>query len=127
MGRWLRAWTQPCLAHNEHSTNIYATIQLTDSTTEGATITPAELTQEWLGEHGFIFGSEVAAPWVWNDGLLSLWFEAELTTDLENIFGGNCGDVIGGEKQTARKLIIDGQLYILRQDGLYTATGSRVK
>ena len=22
MGRWLRAWTQPCLAHNEHSTNI---------------------------------------------------------------------------------------------------------
>ena len=105
---------------------VDATIQLTDSTTEGATITPAELTQEWLGEHGFIFGSEVAAPWVYGTPL-TLWFEADLTTDLENIFGGNCGDVIGGDQSKARKLIIDGQLYILRPDGLYTATGSRVK
>ena len=105
---------------------VDATILLTDTTTEGATSDPALLTQEWLGEHGFIFGSEVAAPWVYGTPL-TLWFEADLTTDLENIFGGNCGDVIGGEKQTAKKVIIDGQLYILRPDGLYTATGSRVK
>ena len=105
---------------------VDATILLTDTTTEGATLEASQLTQEWLSEHGFIFGSEVAAPWVYGTPL-TLWFEADLTTDLENIFGGNCGDVIGGEKQTARKLIIDGQLYILRPDGLYTATGSRVK
>ena len=106
---------------------VDSTIQLTDSTTEGATITPAELTQEWLGEHGYIFGEEVNAPWEWNEGVLTLWFESELSTDLEDIWGGNCGDIIGGEKQRARKLLIDGQLYILCQDGLYTATGTRVK
>ena len=105
---------------------VDATIQLTDTTTEGATIDPTLLTQEWLGEHGFLFGTEVAAPWVYGTPL-TLWFEADLTTDLENIFGGNCGDIIGGEKQSAKKLIIDGQFYILRQDGLYSATGSRVK
>ena len=105
---------------------VDATIQLTDSTTEGATITPAELTQDWLGEHGYIFGEEVNAPWVYGTPL-TLWFEAELTTDVENIFGGNCGDVIGGEKQTAKKVIIDGQLYILREDDLYNMAGMRVK
>ena len=105
---------------------VDATIQLTDSTTEGATITYAELTQEWLGEHGYIFGAEVAAPWVYGEQL-TLWFESEISTDLENIFGGNCGDVIGGEKQTARKLIIDGQLYIIRPDGIYNATGARLQ
>ena len=105
---------------------VDATIQLTDTTTEGATIDPTLLTQVWLGERGFLFGTEVAAPWVYSTPL-TLWFEADLTTDLENIFGGNCGDIIGGEKQSAKKLIIDGQFYILRQDGLYSATGSRVK
>ena len=105
---------------------VDSTIQLTDSTTEGATITPAELTQEWLGEHGFIFGSEVAAPWVYSSPL-TLWFEADLTTDLEDTLGGNCGEIIGGEKQTAKKLIINGQLYILRSEGLYNATGVRLR
>ena len=103
-----------------------ATIQLTDSTTEGATISVAELTQAWLGEHGYVFGTEVAAPWELNKGVLALWYENELSTDLENIFDGNCGNIIGGEKQAARKLIINGQFYILRQDGLYNVTGARV-
>ena len=106
---------------------VDSTIQLTDSTTEGATITPAELTQEWLGEHGYIFGEEVNAPWEWNEGVLTLWFESELSTDLEDIWGGNCGDIIGGEKQRARKLLIDGQLYILRDGKLYDAQGLQVK
>ena len=106
---------------------VDATIQLTDTTTEGATIDAALMTQEWLGEHGFLFGTEVAAPWVLNEGLLTLWFEAEITTDLEEIVGGNCGDVIGGEKKEAKKLLIDGQLYILRPDGLYNATGARLQ
>jgi hypothetical protein len=84
------------------------------------------LTQEWLGEHGFLFGTEVAAPWVYGEQL-TLWFETELTTDIENIFPGNCGDVFGGEQSTAKKVLIDGQLYILRPDGLYNATGARLK
>ena len=105
---------------------VDATILLTDTTTEGATLDPALMTQEWLGEHGFIFGSEVAAPWVYSSPL-TLWFEADLTTDLEDTLGGNCGEIIGGEKQTAKKLIINGQLYILRSEGLYNATGVRLR
>jgi hypothetical protein len=103
-----------------------ATVQLIDTTTEGATLAWSEVTAEWLGEHGYTLGESVDAPWVKGEQL-TLWFEDELSTDLENIFGGNCGDVIGGDQSKARKLIIDGQLYILRPDGLYTATGSRVK
>ena len=104
-----------------------ATIQLTDTTTEGATIALASMTKEWLGEHGYVFGAEVAAPWVWTEGVLTLWFESELSTDLENIFDGNCGNIIGGENQMAKKMIINGQMYILRHDGLYNITGARVR
>jgi hypothetical protein len=103
-----------------------ATIQLTDTTTEGATIALASMTKEWLGEHGYVFGNEVAAPWVWNEGYLILWFESELPTDLENVWG-DCSDVTGNGKQSALKLMIDGQLYILREDGLYNMAGMRVK
>ena len=105
---------------------VDANVQATDTTTEGATLDPTLLTQEWLGEHAFLFGTEVTAPWVYGEQL-TLWFETELTTGVEDIFGGNCGDVNAGSKQNARKLIIDGQLYILRSDGLYNATGTRVK
>ena len=104
-----------------------ATIQLTDTTTEGATLAWNEVTTAWLGEHGFLFGTEVAAPWVWNEGIMTLWFEDELTTGVEDIFGGNCGDIIGGGQSSAKKMIIDGQLYILRADGLYNATGARLR
>jgi hypothetical protein len=79
-----------------------------------------------LAEHGYKLGESVDAPWVVGKEL-QLWFEDELSTDLENIFGGNCGDVLGGENQMAKKMIINGQMYILRHDGLYNATGARVK
>ena len=103
-----------------------ATVQQTDTTTEGASLAWSEVTAEWLGAHGYKLGESVDAPWVKGEQL-TLWFESELSTDLEDIWGGSCGDILGGEKQRARKLLIDGQLYILRQDGLYTATGTRVK
>ena len=63
---------------------VDATIQLTDTTTEGATIAPALLTQEWLGEHGYLFGEEVTAPWVYGEQL-TLWFEDELYTGVEDV------------------------------------------
>jgi hypothetical protein len=103
-----------------------ATIQLTDTTTEGANLSAAAFLPEWCTEHGFQFGSDATAPWVWNEGYLTLWFEGDLSTDLENIWG-NCGDMVGGTNQTAKKLLINGQMYILRHDGLYNATGARVK
>ncbi len=106
---------------------VDATVLLTDTTTEGATIKAALMTQEWLGEHGYLFGEQVDAPWVWNEGIMTLWFEDELTTGVEDIFGGNCGDIIGGGKPCAKKVIINGQLYIVRPDGLYNATGARLQ
>jgi hypothetical protein len=86
----------------------------------------ALLTQAWLGEHGYLFGEQVDTPWVYGEQL-TLWFEDELSTGVEDIFGGNCGDILGGENQAAKKLMINGQIYILRHDGLYTTTGFRVK
>ena len=103
-----------------------ATVQLTDTTTEGANLSATAFLPEWCTEHGFHFGSDSTAPWVWNEGYLTLWFEGDLSTDLENIWG-NCGDMVGGTNQTAKKLLINGQMYILRHDGLYNATGARVK
>ena len=106
---------------------IDATVQLTDTTTEGADLSATAFLPEWCAEHGFKFGSDVTAPWVWNEGYLTLWFESELSTGVEDIFGGNCDDILGGENQAAKKLIINGQLYVLRHDGLYNITGTRVK
>ena len=105
---------------------IDATVQLTDTTTEGATLAWSEVTTAWLGEHGYKLGTSVDAPWVYGEQL-TLWFESELETGVEDIFGGNCGDIIGSGKQSAKKIIIDGQMYILRHDGLYNITGARVK
>ena len=102
-----------------------ATVQLTDTTTEGATLAWSAVTAEWLGAHGYKLGTSVEAPWVKGEQL-TLWFEKESSTDLENIWG-NCGEILGNENQAAKKLIINGQLYILRHDGLYNATGARVK
>ncbi len=105
---------------------VDATIQLTDTTTEGANLAWSAVTIEWLGAHGYKLGESVDAPWVKGEQL-TLWFESELSTGVEDIFGGNCGDILGGENQAAKKLIINGQLYVLRYDGLYNITGTRVK
>ena len=104
---------------------IDATVQLSDTTTEGANLAWETVTPEWLAEHGYKLGESVDAPWVVGKEL-QLWFEDELSTNVENIWG-NCGDILGDENQTAKKVMINGQLYILRRDGLYTITGARVK
>jgi hypothetical protein len=85
----------------------------------------SEVTVSWLGEKGYQFGNTVDAPWVKGEQLI-LWFESELTTDLENIWG-NCGEVIGGSNQTTKKMIINGQLYILRDGKVYNIVGAQVK
>ena len=105
---------------------VDSTIQLTDTTTEGANLAWSAVTIEWLGAHGYKLGESMDAPWVKGEQL-TLWFESELSTGVEDIFGGNCGDILGGENQAAKKLIINGQLYVLRHDGLYNITGTRVK
>lgn len=97
---------------------VDATILLTDTTTEGATIDAALMTHEWLGEHGFLFGTEVAAPWVWNEGIMTLWFEAEITTDVEHIVLPN-GITIDGTN-----IIADGMIEVYNIQGTLMATGN---
>ena len=103
---------------------IDATIQLTDTTTEGATLAWENVTAEWLGEHGFKLGENIDTPWEKGENLI-LWYENDQTTDLENIWGDG-SDMVSG-KPAAKKLIINGQMYILRHDSLYSITGARVK
>jgi hypothetical protein len=104
---------------------VDATVQLTDTTTEGATIKAEDLTQTWLGEHGYLFGEQVDAPWVYGEQL-TLWFESELNTGLEDILGGNCGDINGG-KPAAKKIIVNGQILIIRDGKIYNAQGVQVQ
>jgi hypothetical protein len=68
---------------------IDAAIQLTDSTTEGANLSAIDFLPEWCVEHGFEFGADVTAPWVWSDGRLLLWFENSSSTDVENLPNSN--------------------------------------
>ena len=103
---------------------VDASIQLADTTTEGATLAWENVTAEWLGEHGFKLGENIDTPWEKGENLI-LWYENDQTTDLENIWSDG-SDMVSG-KPAAKKLIINGQMYILRHDSLYSITGARVK
>ena len=104
---------------------IDATIQLADTTTEGANLAWEEITSEWLANHAYLLGDNVDAPWVKTADALLLWFECDGTTDVEDVWG-ECNGNINAATSAAKKLIIDGQLYILRNNVLYDATGARV-
>ena len=104
---------------------VDASIQLADNTTEGANLAWSEVTTAWLGEHGYKLGATVDAPWVKTGGL-TLWFENDLPTDLENTWG-NCGEVIGGSNQTTKKMLINGQLMLIRNGEIYNLVGARVR
>ena len=104
---------------------VDASIQLTDTTTEGANLAWSAVTTAWLGEHGYKLGATVDAPWVKTGGL-TLWFENDLPTDLENTWG-NCGEVIGGSNQTTKKMLINGQLMLIRNGEIYNLVGARVR
>lgn len=101
-----------------------ANVEQTSTTTEGETLAWSAVTEEWLVENGYQLGNNVDAPWVKEAELLVLWYE-DRTTDVENIGGGEGGN--GSNKQNAQKMFINGQLYILRHDSLYSITGARVK
>ena len=75
-------------------TAIDATIELNDTTTEGATLERSSLTFDWLVEHNFAFGKEISSPWVLDeDNELLLWFEVidedvaieNVDEDVENV------------------------------------------
>ena len=101
-----------------------ATVQLTDTTTEGATLAWSEVTAEWLGAHGYKLGTSVDAPWELTDDMLKLWFEKEEIEDgVDNIWV----DDANNGKHKSKKIMMDGQLLIIRDGELYNIVGTRLK
>ena len=103
---------------------VDATIQLTDTTTEGATLAWSAVTEEWLVENGYQLGNTVDAPWVKEADGLILWYE-DRTTDVENI--GGCEGGNASNKQNAKKIFVNGQLMLIRNGEIYNLVGARVK
>ena len=118
---WPRIYGLPeqYIKHNYVVTDlaaIDANIQQTDSTTEGATLAWEEVTNEWLANHGFVEGTTVETPWLFQDDVLILWYEAEVEDDVDNIMDGNNNDA-------SKKLMLDGQLFIIHNGKTYNIMG----
>ena len=100
---------------------INATIAATDTTTEGADMVVSALTAEWLNGHGFILGNSIDAPWVLNEGALNLWFEdALIGSGIEDVWA----DDTTSTQSTTRKLIMNGQVIIIRDGKMYNIMGN---
>ena len=122
---WPRIYGSPekCLKDNYVTSALAvldATIAADNTTTEGADMAANELTSEWLNTHGFALGNSVTAPWVMNNGALYLWFEDGQTgTGIEDIWTDNA-------TSTARKMLINGQVVIIRDGQMYSVLGVRL-
>ena len=91
---WPKFYNAPekCLSNNYVVSNlaaIDATIELNDTTTEGATMSRSSLTLDWLTNHNFVLGETIASPWELNeDNDLGLWFEmlnGDVEVAIENV------------------------------------------
>jgi hypothetical protein len=96
---------------------VDATILLTDTTTEGATIDATLLTQEWLNEHGYVFGSNVDAPWQLDDQLI-LWYENSITSNVDDIIISEELTIEGNMLQSA------GMMHLYNIHGMLVAQGT---
>ncbi len=100
-----------------------ATIQQTDTTTEGATLAWSEVTAEWLSAHNYQLGTSIDSPWVLSEESLNLWFENTMNdTGIEDIWTDN----INKDHSTTCKMIIEGQLVIIRAGKMYNVIGGRL-
>lgn len=100
-----------------------ATIQLADTTTEGESLAWSEVTADWLSAHGYQLGTSIDAPWVLSEGKLHLWFENEKTdTGIDDIWTDNIQET----QSTTRKMIIGGQLIIIRGGKKYNVMGGNL-
>lgn len=102
---------------------VDATIQLADTTTEGESLAWSEVTADWLSAHGYQLGTSIDAPWVLSEGKLHLWFENEKTdTGIDDIWTDNIQET----QSTTRKMIIGGQLIIIRGGKKYNVMGGNL-
>ncbi len=85
---------EKCLKNNYVISTLSAfdsSIELTDTTTEGATLEREKITTEWLQNHNFIIGENINAPWaVDEENNIHLWFEQKIEeTNVEYIEQNN--------------------------------------
>ena len=94
---------------NNYATEDLAIIDTTvadnDSTTEGKTIAPEEITAEWLNTQNFLFGDSIAQPWLLTETSFGLWFE--------DLIGGFYADadeitVLVGQKAQVTLTVVGG-------------------
>lgn len=122
---WPRIYGNPetCLKDNyviSELAALDATIALTDTTTEGANLAASEMTADWLAAHGYVLGNALETPWVLTENGLLLWFEKDgINTDVKDIWTDN-------EIDAARKVVIDGQVLIIRDGKMYSVMGYRI-
>lgn len=121
---WPRIYGQAekCIRENYVKSDLAAvdaTIAQEATTTEGANITNEELTFEWYAAHGFMQGTDTENPWVLGSEPY-IWFETDgINTDVENLWT----DTTDGTQPAVRKIIIDGQVVIVRDGKLYNVLG----
>lgn len=97
---------------------VDATIALTDTTTEGATIAESELTAEWLSAHAFAFGNNAANPWILDDMGLALWFESEsIGSGVDNLTNQSGISIENGS------IVANGAIQVYNLHGMLVAQG----
>ena len=99
---------------------IDESIELNDTTTEGATMERALMTTEWLKEHGFAFGEAVVSPWVMEEeNDMRLWFETFVEIiepepdNVENVVD-NSQILVWFEGD---ELVAEGEMYLFNANG----------
>ena len=98
-------------------------IAANDTTTEGATMSATAMTAEWVAGQGFVLGNSIDAPWVITDSGLKLWFESDgINSGIEDVWG----EEANGNKAATRKMIINGQMLIIRDGKVYNVMGARL-
>jgi len=121
---WPRIYgkAEKCIRENYVMSNlaaIDATIAQEANTTEGANITSEELTYDWYTTHGFMQGTNVESPWVLGTEPY-IWFETDkINSDVENLWT----DSTNGTQSAVRKIILNGQVVIIRDGKCYNVLG----
>ena len=81
------------------------------------------MTAEWVAGQGFVLGNSIDAPWVITDSGLKLWFESDgINSGIEDVWG----EEANGNQAATRKMIINGQMLIIRDGKVYNVMGARL-
>ena len=122
---WPKIYNNPekCLSDNyvvSELAAIDATIELNDTTTEGANLSREALTAEWLAEHGFVIGESIASPWKYEKGELYLWFEKSVEETAVDNIKEDLAVIVWFEGD---ELVAEGEMYLFDINGQLLSQG----